>query len=173
MCLWLVQACCCVSVECRSTFTPITSSGHYIISNMMLLLLIRRRIKYREVCRLALGHGHVTFTKCKHKIYSTFFCLLKNFDIFFQISVWNLVWIITEYYISLKAYFRRLGVTSVWLDFLPSVLWHRWLGSRKSIQPIKKQGWGVGMVICLEQGADLHVSQLMPLPLTVSCFSKI
>jgi len=82
MCLWLVQACCCVSVECRSTFTPITSSGHYIISNMMLLLLIRRRIKYREVCRLALGHGHVTFTKCKHKIYSTFFCLLKIFDIF-------------------------------------------------------------------------------------------
>ena len=29
------------------------------------------------------------------------------------------------------------------------------------------------MVICLEQGADLHMTQLMPLPLTVSCFSKI
>ena len=29
------------------------------------------------------------------------------------------------------------------------------------------------MVICLEQGADLHIVQLMPLPLTVSCFSKI
>ena len=29
------------------------------------------------------------------------------------------------------------------------------------------------MVICLEQGADLHMSQLMPLPLTVSCFIKI
>ena len=29
------------------------------------------------------------------------------------------------------------------------------------------------MVICLEQGADLHLAQLMPLPLTVSCFSKI
>ena len=29
------------------------------------------------------------------------------------------------------------------------------------------------MVICLEWGADLHMSQLMPLPLTVSCFSKI
>ena len=29
------------------------------------------------------------------------------------------------------------------------------------------------MVICLERGADLHMSQLMPLPLTVSCFSKI
>jgi len=29
------------------------------------------------------------------------------------------------------------------------------------------------MVICQERGADLHVAQLMPLPLTVSCFSKI
>ena len=32
--------------------------------------------------------------------------------------------------------------------------------------------WGTGMVICLERGADLHMAQLMPLPLTVSCFSK-
>jgi len=30
-----------------------------------------------------------------------------------------------------------------------------------------------GMVICLERGADLHMAQLMPLPLTVSCFNKI
>jgi len=29
------------------------------------------------------------------------------------------------------------------------------------------------MVMCLERGADLHMAQLMPLPLTVSCFSKI
>ena len=29
------------------------------------------------------------------------------------------------------------------------------------------------MVICLERGAYLHVAQLMPLPLTDSCFSKI
>ena len=29
------------------------------------------------------------------------------------------------------------------------------------------------MVICLDRGADLHMAQLMPLPLTVSCFSKI
>jgi len=29
------------------------------------------------------------------------------------------------------------------------------------------------MIICLECGADLHVAQLMPLPLTVSCFTKI
>jgi len=29
------------------------------------------------------------------------------------------------------------------------------------------------MVICPERGADLHMAQLMPLPLIVSCFSKI
>ena len=33
--------------------------------------------------------------------------------------------------------------------------------------------WGVGVVIYLERGADLHMAQLMPLPLIVSCFSKI
>jgi len=29
------------------------------------------------------------------------------------------------------------------------------------------------MVICLEQGADMHMAQRISLPLTVSCFSKI
>jgi len=29
------------------------------------------------------------------------------------------------------------------------------------------------VVMCLERGADLHMAQLMPLPLTVSCFSKV
>ena len=29
------------------------------------------------------------------------------------------------------------------------------------------------MVICLERGADLHMAQLIPLPLTVSCFNEI
>ena len=29
------------------------------------------------------------------------------------------------------------------------------------------------MVVCLERGAELHMAQLMPLPLTISCSSKI
>jgi len=33
--------------------------------------------------------------------------------------------------------------------------------------------WAAGMVICLERRAGLHMAQLMPLPLIVSCFSKI
>ena len=37
----------------------------------------------------------------------------------------------------------------------------------------KTEWWGAGVVICLERGADLHMAQLMPLPLSVSCFSKI
>ena len=37
----------------------------------------------------------------------------------------------------------------------------------------KTEQWGAGMVIWLERDADLHMAQLMPLPLTVSCFSKI
>ena len=37
----------------------------------------------------------------------------------------------------------------------------------------KTEWWGAGVVICLERGTDLHMAQLMPLPLTVSCFNKI
>ena len=63
--------------------------------------------------------------------------------------------------------------------FYSTVLWRCWLGGRKGILPVKKMPvkknarWDAGVVICLERGADLHTVQLMPLPLTVSCFSKI
>ena len=57
---------------------------------------------------------------------------------------------------------------------LPSVLWRCWLAGSKGIRPVKKlSSGGAGVVICLERGADLHMAQLMPLPLTVYCFSKI
>ena len=44
---------------------------------------------------------------------------------------------------------------------------------RKAIRPVKTECWGASMFICLERGAELHMAQLMPLPLTVFCFSKI
>jgi len=47
------------------------------------------------------------------------------------------------------------------------------LGGRKGIRPVKTEWWGAGVVICLERRADWHMALLMPLPLTVSCFSKI
>ena len=37
----------------------------------------------------------------------------------------------------------------------------------------KTEWWGAGVVICLERDADLHMAQLMPLSLTVSCFNNI
>jgi len=44
------------------------------------------------------------------------------------------------------------------------------IGRREGRLACKKQSAGV--VMYLERGADLHMAQLMPLPLTVSCFSK-
>ena len=37
----------------------------------------------------------------------------------------------------------------------------------------KTEWWGAFVVVCLERGAVLYMAQLMPLPLTVFCFSKI
>jgi len=36
----------------------------------------------------------------------------------------------------------------------------------------KTEQSGAGVVICLERDADLHMAQLMPLPLTISCSVK-
>jgi len=65
------------------------------------------------------------------------------------------------------------GMCPTRLPTIYLVLLHCWLGGRKGIRPIKTEWWGAGVVICLERGADLHMAQLMPLPLTVSRFSKI
>ena len=48
-----------------------------------------------------------------------------------------------------------------------------WAAGRASVCKKTFKWWGAGKVICLEQVADLYMFQLMPLPLTVSCFSKI
>jgi len=47
------------------------------------------------------------------------------------------------------------------------------VGRQEGHPACKKQWWGAGVVVCLERSADLHLAQLMPLPLTVSCFTKI
>jgi len=47
------------------------------------------------------------------------------------------------------------------------------VGRQEGHPACKNEWWGAGVVICLERGADLHMAQLMPLPLIVSCFSKI
>jgi len=48
------------------------------------------------------------------------------------------------------------------------------LGGRKGTRPVKKLSGGVlAWLSVSKRGADLHIAQLMPLPVTVSCFSKI
>jgi len=48
------------------------------------------------------------------------------------------------------------------------------VGRQEGHPACKKLSGGVlAWFICLERGADLHMAQLMPLPLTVSCFSEI
>jgi len=42
------------------------------------------------------------------------------------------------------------------------------VGLQKGHPDCKKTWWGAGVVICLEQGADLHMAQLMPLPHAIS-----
>ena len=70
--------------------------------------------------------------------------------------------------------FENFFLFSRHLDPCPSVLSCCWLGDRKGIRPVKKlEWWDAGVAICLERGAGLHMAQLMPLPLTISCSSKI
>ena len=52
---------------------------------------------------------------------------------------------------------------------VPSVLWRQ----EEHLTSKKTELGGASVVICLERGADLYAAQLMPLPLTVSCFSKV
>ena len=69
----------------------------------------------------------------------------------------------------------NVNIRQVCVQLLPSVLWHCWLGGRKGIRSVKKLSGGVlaWLSVWSEQGADMHMAQLMPLPVTVSWFSKI
>jgi len=46
------------------------------------------------------------------------------------------------------------------------------VGQQERHPACKNELSGAGMVICLVLGADLHMAQLIPLPLIVSCFRK-
>jgi len=55
------------------------------------------------------------------------------------------------------------------LQFFDAVGW----ATERASGLYKTEWWGAGVVFCLVRGADLHMAQLMPLPLTTSCSSKI
>ena len=69
--------------------------------------------------------------------------------------------------------FLCMYVTYVFIKLLASVLWRCWLGGRKGIRPVKNWVVGSWHGYLSKWNADLHMAQLMPLSLTVSCFSKI
>ena len=74
-------------------------------------------------------------------------------------------------YINSRFTLHYITYLSLYVAYLPSVLWRCWLGSRKGIRPVKN--WVVGCWHgCLGWGADLHIAQQIPLPLTISCSSK-
>jgi len=53
------------------------------------------------------------------------------------------------FYLVVKA------TTMIMIITIASVLWHCWLGIRKSIQPVKKtEWWGAGVVICGKRRAN-------------------
>ena len=65
----------------------------------------------------------------------------------------------TLLYWNWRVAFRALMLLVGWQEEHPACKNTEWLGA--------------GVVVCLERGANLHMAQLMPLPLTVSCFSKL
>ena len=77
----------------------------------------------------------------------------------------------TTYYTgSVSNYFTTTLVVVAVLAFSALTLL---VGRQEGHPAVKTEWWGAGMVICLERGADLHMAQLMPLTVTVSCSSKI
>jgi len=69
-------------------------------------------------------------------------------------------------------HFKIISLT--FSDNLLLVLWHCWMGVKKSIWPVKIEWRGVGVVICLEQGVEcLRMAQLMLLhPRTLSSLAS-
>jgi len=70
-------------------------------------------------------------------------------------------------------------VESRWMSVRMSVIFpstikfRRWRAIMEEFDKGWTEWWSASVVVCLEQSADLHMAQLMQLPLTVSCFSKI
>jgi len=63
-----------------------------------------------------------------------------------------------------------IGLPLLWVAFHALMLL---VGRQEGHLDCKKiEWWGAGLVICLGQGADLHIAQMMQVQLTISCSSK-
>jgi len=65
---------------------------------------------------------------------------------FLTIALWK-IWCFV-YAISMSLLLFQDGIAE---DMVYLQCFHTWLGIRKSIQPVKTEWWGAGVVICLEQ----------------------
>jgi len=83
--------------------------------------------------------------------------------IYLPISIWwsilRWIWVSQSPSVFFQHLFSALALLVGWQEGHPACKKNDW--------------WGAGVVICLGRDADLHTAQLMPLPPTVSCFSKI
>ena len=77
-------------------------------------------------------------------------CTFLSISLFYSCYLWCRI--------NLPFCFSALTLLVVWQEGHPAC---------------RKLSGGALVWFCLEQCADLHMAQLMPLPLTVSCFSKI
>jgi len=81
-----------------------------------------------------------------------------------MMSIWNLC-VLVVVYTCFYFYCTLCTITSSALTLL--------VGRQEGHPACKKLSGGVLVWLSVERGADLHMAQLMPLPLTVSCFSII
>jgi len=103
-------------------------------------------------------------------------------------STQKLKWFLPEFFSIVQVLKTLMNFCTVVKYFLVLWIWLSFLatshnafsalmllvGRQEGHPACKKLSGGVaGVVICVERCGDLHMAQLMPLPLTVSCFSKI
>ena len=118
------------------------------------------------ICKDSTLHGLVWPTNAINRLTIKVTCGAISF---LTMSVYTLVEIVIPQCYILKS--KQFYVSWLIVPFSSLTLL---VGRQEGHLACKKiEWWSAGVVICLERGADLHMAQLMSLPLTVSCFSKI
>jgi len=136
----------------------IYSSAHYVRIQFVNYYVCKRG------CGLFLGVELVTDHNTRQPATAEAERIIFRYALRRLLHIWLLIWLILH-----SVAYWHLFIT----DHIPSVLWRCWLGGRKGTRPVKNRVLDCWHSYLSGQGADLHMAQMMPLPLTVSCFSKI
>ena len=123
---------------------------------LLQLMCILRQHVYLRYLPLLPQNYITSFTQ--DKIFSMNFCLLMCPNNFVQQQ---------KHQLCLPQNMHTGGVKTTFSALMLLV------GRQEGHPACKKEWWGAGVVICLEQGADLHMAQLMPLPLMSLASGKI